>query len=212
MGKQDEEENLLEATESASQPQKRSFQPLLILLVISVSLNVLFGFFSLFSLTHQQFSVGRASYEFGFASDLEPARSEIELVVQSFSGGLELDSEGRFVMDQKGQEYIGPPESAVDEAWETLLGGLNLDFDKTEVDLGGSTFQWPESGFYFSGLDVYHSLHCLNRLRQAIYPDYYTRIFDRPNDPSKIDHIGSYYKKKVNCIDDLAANKNRSLY
>jgi hypothetical protein len=54
---------------------------------------------------------------------LEPARSEIELVVKSFSGGVELNSEGHFFTDQGGHEYVGPPESAVDEAWEMLLGG-----------------------------------------------------------------------------------------
>jgi hypothetical protein len=25
----------------------------------------------------------------------------------------------------------------------------------------GWTFQWPESGLFLTGLDVYHSLHCL---------------------------------------------------
>ncbi|KAI3329924.1 hypothetical protein F4824DRAFT_492582 [Ustulina deusta] len=206
MGKQEEEENLLETTESASQLRKRSFQLQPLLLIISVSLNIFFGFFGLFSLTHGQCSTSRASYELGFASDLEPARSEIEIVAQRFSGGVELDSEGHLFIDQKGQEYVGPPEPAVDKAWEMLLGGLNLDFDKTEVDLGESTFKWPESGFYFSGLDVYHSLHCLNRLRQAIYPDYYTRIFDRPNNPSRVDHIGhciNHIRQSLQCHADL---------
>ncbi|TRX89642.1 hypothetical protein FHL15_009392 [Xylaria flabelliformis] len=161
MRKQEEEENLLETTEFESQPQKRRFQLQPIFLIISVTLNVFLGFFSLFSLTHGQCSISGASYELGFATDLEPAKSEIELVVKRFSGGVDLDKEDHFIIDQKGQEYIGPPGPAVDKAWEMLLGGLNLDFDRTEVDLGESTFQWPESGLYFSGLDVYHSLHCL---------------------------------------------------
>ncbi len=70
MGKQEEEENLLETTESASQLRKRSFQLQPLLLIISVSLNIFFGFFGLFSLTHGQCSTSRASYELGFASDL----------------------------------------------------------------------------------------------------------------------------------------------
>lgn len=90
-----------------------------------------------------------------------------------------MDSEDHFFVSQEGHKYVGPPEPAIDEAWEILLAGqckneeikikifadsvlgLNLDFDKNKVDLANSTFQWPESGFYFSGLDVYHSLHCL---------------------------------------------------
>lgn len=45
------------------------------------------------------------------------------MVVKTFSGGVELDSNGNFVMDDGGHEFIGPPGPAVDEAWETLLGG-----------------------------------------------------------------------------------------
>ncbi len=44
-------------------------------------------------------------------------------MAQRFSGGVELDSEGHLFIDQKGQEYVGPPEPAVDKAWEMLLGG-----------------------------------------------------------------------------------------
>ncbi|KAJ8131027.1 hypothetical protein O1611_g2599 [Lasiodiplodia mahajangana] len=161
MGKQEEEEKLLESAESTSQPSKRRLRLQTVLLIISISFNVFFGFLGLFSLTHGQCSISRTSYELGFASDLKPARNEIELVVQSFTGGVELDGEGNFVMDKTGQEYVGLPDPAVDKAWDLLLGGLNIDFDKREVDLSDSTFQWPESGFFFSGLDVYHSLHCL---------------------------------------------------
>ncbi|KAI1125132.1 hypothetical protein F5Y10DRAFT_247725, partial [Nemania abortiva] len=206
MGKQEEEENLLETAESGSRPQKRKLKLQTILFVISVSFNIFFGFLGLFFLTHGQRPINKESYEHGFTSDLEPARSEIELVVQSYTGGVDMDSDGNFLVDQKGQEYVGTPSPAVDKAWELLLGGLNLDFDKTEVDLEDSTFRWPESGFYFSGLDVYHSLHCLNRLRQAMYPDYYVHVFDHPNDPSRFDHIGhciNHIRQSLQCHADL---------
>jgi hypothetical protein len=45
------------------------------------------------------------------------------LVVKTFSGGVDLDDAGNFVMDNGGHEFVGPPGPAVDEAWETLLGG-----------------------------------------------------------------------------------------
>lgn len=59
-------------------------------------------------------------------------------------------------------------------------------------------------------LEVYHSLHCLvsstflydgvgklltensqNRLRQALYPEYY-HVFDNPDDPSRAAHISEF--------------------
>jgi hypothetical protein len=53
-------------------------------------------------------------------------------VVKTFSGGVELDSNGNFVMDDGGHEFIGPPGPAVDEAWETLLGGKFLIWNMVE--------------------------------------------------------------------------------
>jgi hypothetical protein len=51
--------------------------------------------------------------------------------------------------------------------------GLNIDLDESEADLDGRTFQWPESGEYFTGLEVFHSLHCLvcvpSRINSPIY-------------------------------------------
>ncbi|KAK5634810.1 hypothetical protein RRF57_010523 [Xylaria bambusicola] len=123
MGQQDEEEKLLETTDSTLRQQKRKWQLQPTLLVISVSFNIFFGFLGLFWLTHQQSLMSRYSYELGFDSDLEPARSRIELAVQRFTGGVELDDEGAFFIDEKGPKYVGEPSPTIDNAWEELLGG-----------------------------------------------------------------------------------------
>ncbi|EGP86378.1 uncharacterized protein MYCGRDRAFT_43565, partial [Zymoseptoria tritici IPO323] len=64
-----------------------------------------------------------------------------------------------------------------------------------------------ESGNYFTGLDVFHSLHCLNRLRQALHPEYYRHgIFDSPDDPSRADHINhciNHLRQSIQCHSDL---------
>ncbi|KAK1994586.1 hypothetical protein LX36DRAFT_683582 [Colletotrichum falcatum] len=62
-----------------------------------------------------------------------------------------------------------------------------------------------KTGFYFTGLEVFHSLHCLNRLRQALYPDYYD-VFADPHDPSREDHIGhciNHLRQAIQCHSDL---------
>ncbi|KAI1781311.1 hypothetical protein F4818DRAFT_451453 [Hypoxylon cercidicola] len=202
----DEEENLLDTPDVSITTIKRDSGFLRILLAISVLFNVILILFGVFSYNREQEPVGQSSYENGFASDLDYIKGEIELVDKTFTGGVSFDSEGNLVTDQGGHEYIGHPSTAVDDAWETLLEGLNLDFSKDEADLTGTTFQWPETGLYFSGLDVYHSLHCLNRLRQAIYPEYYTSVFDKPTDPSRVDHIGhciNHIRQALQCHADL---------
>ncbi|KAI1328867.1 hypothetical protein F5Y16DRAFT_398077 [Xylariaceae sp. FL0255] len=206
---QEEEENLLEPEDSVPRPQKGQLQFKTVLIILSLFVNIVFGTYSLSRWGRERFGVSaghQPSYEHGFTSELEPARNHIELIAQSFKGGVELNSDGSFIMDREGHEYVGKPGPAVDEAWDKLLGGLNLDFDKTEVDLSKTTFQWPESGLYFSGLDVFHSLHCLNRLRQAIYPDYYVHAFDSPLSPSRDDHIGhciNHIRQAIQCHSDL---------
>ncbi|EED21439.1 conserved hypothetical protein [Talaromyces stipitatus ATCC 10500] len=204
----EEKENLLETdTTTIRPPAKRNNQILRLLFIIGVSLNTLFGILGIFTFA-SFLNSGKSSYENGFDTDLEPAREKIDLIVKTFTGGVELDDAGNFYTDDGGHEYVGPPGPEVDEAWETLLG-LNLDLDEDEVVLKGSTFQWPESGNYFTGIDVYHSLHCLNRLRQAIYPEYYTRIFNHPSDPSRknhietLDHCINHIRQAIQCHADL---------
>jgi hypothetical protein len=48
-----------------------------------------------------------------------------------------------------------------------VAAGLNIDLSAAESGLRGRTFQWPDSGLYFTGLEVFHSLHCLVRV---LYP------------------------------------------
>ncbi|KAH8799356.1 hypothetical protein F5884DRAFT_869229 [Xylogone sp. PMI_703] len=204
---EEEKENLLGAIEMSIVSPKRDQSFLIFFLIISVSLNVFLIILGLFfSVTYKPELAAKVSYESGFTSDLGPIKSEIELVVKPFSGGIELNGEGNFVADQNGHEYVGRPSPAVDQAWGKLMDGLNLDLNKNEVDLANSTFQWPESGLYFSGLDVYHSLHCLNRLRQALYPDYYKKVFNNPTDPSRVHHIGhciNQIRQALQCHADL---------
>ncbi|KAM3547961.1 hypothetical protein ARSEF4850_009698, partial [Beauveria asiatica] len=101
-----------------------------------------------------------SSYETGFASDLASIKHRIELIQTRYTGGVELDHAGHFSTDASGPQYVGNPSKVIDLEWEKLLSGLNLDL--TDKDIGSTaTFQWPESGMHLTGLEVYHSLHCL---------------------------------------------------
>ncbi|KAM3548314.1 hypothetical protein MY1884_009231 [Beauveria asiatica] len=101
-----------------------------------------------------------SSYETGFASDLASIKHRIELIQTRYTGGVELDHAGHFSTDASGPQYVGNSSKVIDLEWEKLLSGLNLDL--TDKDIGSTaTFQWPESGMHLTGLEVYHSLHCL---------------------------------------------------
>ncbi|PKK41765.1 hypothetical protein CI102_12568, partial [Trichoderma harzianum] len=148
----------------------------------------------------------RTSYEKGFHTDLGPIKSKIGLIQQRFTGGEEIDHNGNFVKDQRGSEYIGSPSPEVDAVWDRLLLGMNIDIpgDANAV-MAGKTYQWTESGSYFTGLEVFHSLHCLNRLRQALYPKYYHTV-RLPGDKPWDEHIGhciNHLRQAIQCHGDL---------
>ncbi|KAI3322300.1 hypothetical protein HD806DRAFT_501649 [Xylariaceae sp. AK1471] len=197
----EEAEGLLSSVEKSTASAEKHRRIYRVILAASVSLNVFLVLFGVSAWTRH-----RPSYENGFALDLEPVKSEIRLIENTYSGGVNLNADGKFIADEGGHEFVGPPSDKVDLAWERLMSGLNINLSHDEVDLSASTFQWPESGLYFSGLEVYHSLHCLNRLRQALYPERYSYIFDDPNDPSRLDHIGhciNHIRQALQCHADL---------
>ncbi|KAK0387379.1 hypothetical protein NLU13_5691 [Sarocladium strictum] len=174
----------------------------LVLLALSSCLNLFF----VFRLWHETNRGAQSSYESGFSSDLPLAKPEISLVKKPFTGGVELDHEGGFIIDHGGSKYVGKPSKELDAAWEELLSGLNIEIAHQDLDLSESTFRWPENGLYFSGLEVYHALHCLNRLRQAIYIEDYGYIFDRPGDPPlqhHVDHCINHIRQALQCQADL---------
>ncbi|KAH7336737.1 hypothetical protein BKA65DRAFT_402190 [Rhexocercosporidium sp. MPI-PUGE-AT-0058] len=174
------------------------------LLLISLFINFLFfctGFLHWVSYG----KIVHHSYETGFALELDPVKPEIEIVQRTYGGEIQVDEDGNYFTDGRGDLYGGAPSPAVDDAWHSLLEGLNIGFTSSEVDLGNSTFKWPGSGDYFSGLEVFHSLHCLNRVREALYPEYYDNP-EHPNNPSRRDHLEhciNHIREGIQCHSDL---------
>ncbi|KAI1262342.1 hypothetical protein F5Y18DRAFT_430241 [Xylariaceae sp. FL1019] len=213
-------------TQSVSKSKNGQYQTLTLAFFISLSLNV----FLLFSLAviYKDLSPSRANtYQAGFQTDLEPVKPLIELVRTRFTSQVELQADSSFAVHHTGGEsiYVDRPSPDVDHAWYDLLAGLNIDLETDEVDLTGQTMQWADSGRFFSGfavlqperwlgrltfpwhrLEMYHSLHCLNRLRQALHPTYYTSIFDANNSPGREAHIGhciNHLRQAIQCHADL---------
>ncbi|KII95582.1 hypothetical protein PLICRDRAFT_34492 [Plicaturopsis crispa FD-325 SS-3] len=71
--------------------------------------------------------------------------------------------------------YEQPPSDEVDNAWNDLYKYAISRVPKSEAArLPNKTYPVEnEKDKYFVGLDVFHQLHCLNYLREALYPDYY---------------------------------------
>ncbi|KAH8746326.1 hypothetical protein BGZ57DRAFT_917816 [Hyaloscypha finlandica] len=70
--------------------------------------------------------------------------------------------------------YNGEPSLEVDEAWTELLQYMNIKVSKSDLDrIHADSIGVPGTDMYVGGLGVYHELHCLKRIRQYTWQDYY---------------------------------------
>jgi hypothetical protein len=56
--------------------------------------------------------------------DVAAAKGQIELQKVTFTGGIHYDDHGHvYIKEVPGPKYVGPPEPAIDAAWDELLKG-----------------------------------------------------------------------------------------
>ncbi|KAI1472903.1 uncharacterized protein F4812DRAFT_31500 [Daldinia caldariorum] len=118
------------------------------------------------------------SYETGFEEEKLLPASSIELEQVQFKLPVDFASNGgEFLVAEPGDKsYIGTT-AEVDAAWKNLLWGRYFSVSEAEAkDLWGDEYTeyWDHhrSG-YTAGLDMFHQLHCLNQIRQALHRDVY---------------------------------------
>ncbi|KAF8991800.1 hypothetical protein BDQ17DRAFT_1254546, partial [Cyathus striatus] len=116
-----------------------------------------------------------------------PAEDAVEYEVKSFSFGIGDDL----------SPFQKPPSPELDLMWKQLYGfGISRIPRNQAEKLPNKTAAIPgdPDGFYIAELEVFHQLHCLNMVRQALYPDYYPDM--RMGTPRSDVHIG-------HCIDAI---------
>jgi len=148
------------------------------------------------------------SLEKGYTTDLDDARSVIKVQRQQFHGSLDFKARHGFIPeDSPSQKYIGSsPE--VDEEWEELTKDryfLLSDAEAAQAYRGDNiTAYWNEHhGGYVAGLDVLHTLHCLNHLRKTLYPKAYP--MDPQNTVTHSAHCLDHLRQLAMCYGDLTA-------
>ncbi|KAJ4147382.1 hypothetical protein LMH87_001904 [Akanthomyces muscarius] len=100
--------------------------------------------------------------------------------------------------------YQGWPDDEKDQLWQDMYSrGMAIRIDeKSAIRLINRTEHAPVSGSetdYVIGLDVFHQLHCLNMLRQSIYPLRYNSSIVRQD--GSIDFLG--WAHLDHCIEAL---------
>ncbi|RAO70689.1 uncharacterized protein BHQ10_006701 [Talaromyces amestolkiae] len=123
------------------------------------------------------------SYSAGWKTDFGPARSAINLEEVRFTGGPMYSENGTYYVPHPASiNYTADPSPELDRAWEELTWGRYIVLSEQEAkDAFEEQYEdiqqfWsPLRGGYISGFDMFHTLHCLDRIRQRFYPEYYVQ-------------------------------------
>ncbi|KAG4428724.1 hypothetical protein IFR05_015795 [Cadophora sp. M221] len=140
---------------------------------------------------------GLGSFEGGFKTELSYMFPALEIEEKTFHF-LKSGEEDTH------RDYVGRRTPDIDHAWNKLLHSANLDFtdDEAGPELRNTTWKWEDTGYWFSGVSMWHQLHCLNFLREAVHWDSY----DGPPGPPvqfHLDHCVNYLRQVVMCYADL---------
>lgn len=157
----------------------------------------------------------KSSFTNGFNNELEPAKHLIQIEEKWFEGSPRFLNDGtEYVPKSESEEsqYTGEPSRAIDRSWELLHWGRFFLLSEAEArDAWGPAYKeyWaPKEGGYAAALDVMHSLHCLDHLRKAYYPEIYKS--DSPiHGLMHRDHCIDHLRQLVMCKSDLTPIPSR---
>ncbi|KAH8898408.1 hypothetical protein GQ53DRAFT_817680 [Thozetella sp. PMI_491] len=106
----------------------------------------------------------------GEAESVSPGRQEVRYRSKVFDQGY-----GENTTDGKRVYYAGPPSQEIDAAWNALEDAKYLRITEDEMrQLREPTAALHAGGGYLLSFDTYHQLHCLNYIRMALEPEYYS--------------------------------------
>ncbi|KAI0404430.1 hypothetical protein F4802DRAFT_567060 [Xylaria palmicola] len=76
-------------------------------------------------------------------------------------------------------QYTGEPRLGLDEAWSSLLRPSILRISEDELEkMNKSSIALRDGSGYIGYLEVHHMLHCVKRLYEYKYPEYYHSVFE----------------------------------
>ncbi|KAF7933008.1 uncharacterized protein EAE97_008775 [Botrytis byssoidea] len=140
-----------------------------------------------------------ASYETGFATEMQARVHIIETEEVHFWGGIRAHPNGTFYMHfdpTTDVRYVGKPTAEIDEAWNKLTGRFVTLTKEESESIRGEISEYKPGG-YLAATASQHNLHCLNYIRQCLYDDHY------PDVHTSREGIPEYWLHIDHCIDTL---------
>ncbi|KAI4863016.1 hypothetical protein F4820DRAFT_428419, partial [Hypoxylon rubiginosum] len=157
------------------------------------------------------------TFETGFRTELGPAKRLIKLEERLFTGSPAFLDDGTEYVPPPPDgiprpKYVGEPSREIDHNWALLhWGRFFLLTDDEARDAWGPRYKefWaPKQGGYVAALESFHTVHCLDHIRKAFYPDAYPT--DSPiHGALHRDHCINHLRQTVMCNLDLTPIPSR---
>ncbi|KAK8109313.1 hypothetical protein PG984_015114 [Apiospora sp. TS-2023a] len=188
--------------------QKSTVRKLVLLLpwALTILFASLSGFLLIERNTTKEEVVAWGSYERGFETDHSP-EMEIPLELVTFRRSPRFDINGTGFLDPvdtkapwpENMVLFGTPSEQIDNNWDRLISDRYFSVSEEEATRawGDRRHEYvdEEEGGYTAGLDVFHTLHCVNALRKALHQDYYgTR-----HSPFHVEHCLDILRQTIQC-------------
>ncbi|KAJ6555968.1 hypothetical protein B0H19DRAFT_1292866, partial [Mycena capillaripes] len=104
--------------------------------------------------------------------------------------------------------FLQEPSPALDKAWDNLQQDSKLRLPRSEAVLFPNKTSGiaGDPGYYIAELEIYHQLHCLNQIRQALHPTYYPNwgMHTIGSRESHIDHCVERIRQGLMCNVDTS--------
>ncbi|KAM7209607.1 protein of unknown function (DUF3328) domain containing protein [Naviculisporaceae sp. PSN 640] len=140
----------------------------------------------------------------GFNTELKTALAGLPVDEERWSGHLVYNaSNAHWKMEYPPHEprWVEEPSPEIDSRWNVIERARTIYLQGPEADFVREGTTW-ENGYWVTGLDVFHQLHCLNSIRKALWPEYYHVDGSDPIQKMHISHCLDYVRQALMCHAD----------
>ncbi|KAF2722586.1 hypothetical protein K431DRAFT_41535, partial [Polychaeton citri CBS 116435] len=137
-----------------------------------------------------------------------PSRTLVEYEKVKFTGTARFTDDGTAYRTRTPNEtqYFGKPSRELDQAWDDLIGNrfFYITDKEAQAAFGPNFAQYHVTQYGInSELDVMHTLHCVNQVRQAVDSEYYRIDMEDNFMRYHIDHCLDIIRQAIQCKGDL---------
>ncbi|OKL57319.1 hypothetical protein UA08_07475 [Talaromyces atroroseus] len=138
------------------------------------------------------------------------ATSVISMRKQRFTGDLHFHANGSsYLITEPGHlQYVGNPSPEIDKNWHDMIN--ESEAKQAWSDNFDGYFDVIEGErWYVGGLDILHTLHCLNTLRMHLDPEYYSEHMSHRPSQNHNYHCIDQIRQYLMCYGDLTPVSTR---